>query len=90
MYQNHLREPRCICEDPVHVRWWCLGMLQQRDSYCLDLFVYNTSSISPMHCKSKQPAQKAFDEGIVPSVYKTGTAIIHGLQVLFPSTITTD
>ena len=35
----------------------------------IDLFVYKTSSISPMHHKSKQRRQKVWDDRVVPSVH---------------------
>ena len=34
----------------------------------IDLFVYKTSSKSPMHHKSKQRRQKAWSDGVAPSV----------------------
>ncbi len=36
-------------------------------------FVYIKRSISPMHHKSKQRRQKAWDDGVAPGVYGTGS-----------------
>ncbi len=44
--------------------------------FTLDPFVYKTSSISPMHHKSKQRRQNAWDDSVAPSVYlSTGAHI---------------
>ncbi len=41
-----------------------------REIYCIlvDLLVYKTSSISPRHHESTQRRQKAWDDGVAPSV----------------------
>ena len=35
--------------------------------FTFDVFVYKASGISPMHHKSKQRRQKAWNDGVVPS-----------------------
>ncbi len=50
----------------------CFILCKQRDkSKLFDVFVYETSNISPMHHKSKQVKQKAWDDGVAPSVNVT-------------------
>ena len=48
---------------------FCLHVLMMQclgDMLTLNLYVYRTSSISPMHHISKQRRQKAWDDGIAP------------------------
>ncbi len=45
----------------------CMGNIVLARDPPIDLFVYKTSSVSPMHHKSKRTRQKAWDDGVAPS-----------------------
>ncbi len=60
-----------VCfDDAMHGRYaqFYVNKAIRENSFTLDLFVYKTSSISPMHHKSKQRRQKAWDDGVAPIV----------------------